>query len=232
MAGGSGGSPSPFSKKGDSMDRTEYLKIIRALISQQTGFQNNSYFEGHLPRFIAQLDMFDEHLAQEEIKVVYDLGTNIPFTSLYFNLTQNADVFCGSVDVQKSEFIYNGVSRGYVNLNRPMMLPKADLVICTECLEHLPSNLYRVRQALSEYVKNGKYMLLSFPLNGMNAKDYHLELPQDREIGHAHLREFTEQTARDFYTVSGFTLVSEKITWTDAYGGKIMNVLLKKDVYS
>jgi hypothetical protein len=75
------------------------------------------------------------------------------------------------------------------------------------------------------------YLLLSFPLNGQNAKDYGETLPQDKQIPHGHLREFTEDTAREFYKGTGFSLVSEKITWTDAYGGKIMNVLLKKDIY-
>jgi len=212
------------------MERAEYITELRKLINLEKNGQDMSYFDGHLPRFNAQLDMFDEFLKGESICLVYDLGTDIPYTTMYFNLNNNASLVLGCVDTPDDRDIAPNVHRKYVNLNRPPVLAQADLVVCTECLEHLPANLYMVRQALCEYVKRGKFLLLSFPLKGFNAKDYGLDLPQINHDGsHQHIREFTEQTARDFYLGTGFKLVCEKITWTDAYGGNIMNVLLKKE---
>jgi len=217
------------------MDRNEYLVAIRALIGVYKNQQDMAYFDGHLPRFNAQLDMFDEFLAKESIKSVIDFGTDIPYTSFYFALTQNAQVNLGCVHTPGEAQLADNVFRSYVNLNFPNWKNRgnSDLVICTECLEHLPTNLYKVRAALCETVKDGGFLLLSFPLNGMNAKDYGLDLGHiDHNAGHEHIREFTEQTAREFYAGTGFSLVCERITWTNAYGGNIMNVLLKKDVFA
>lgn len=219
------------------MDRNEYISAVKDLIRKDahqidTGTTDVQYLDGHAPRFHAQLDMFEQFLDKEEIKTVYDIGTFAPFVSYYFNLTQQAIVVLGCMDVKKDEWIGGGVKRIRLNLNKPFpVLPKADLLICTECLEHVATNLYRVRQALCESVANGKYLLLSFPLNGKNAQNYDHELPQSDNV-EPHLREFTEQTAREFYIGTGFTLISEKITYTERYVGNIMNVLLKKEVFS
>lgn len=212
------------------MDRNAYLEAVREIISKHKNIQDLSYFNGHLPRFHAQLDMFDQCLATENIRFVRDLGTDIPYVSFYFHLKNNADIYLGCIDTPDRINLCDGVLRTKINLNEPPPLkPQADLVICTECLEHLPANLFMVRQALCEYVAPGKFLLLSFPLNGMNAKDYGLDLPHiDHNGSHQHIREFTEQTAREFYLGTGFDLIAERITWTDAYGGNIMNVLLKK----
>jgi len=209
------------------MDNQEYLTRIRAIIGDDA--EPRGYFEGHLPRFLAQLDMWREFLDKEKIDVVLDLGTKVPFTSLYFHLTQDAIVTFGCVGLPYTE-LNDKVAGIDVNLNRPTRFPAVDLVICTECLEHLPSNLYKVRAYLCECVKDGKFLLLSFPLGRKNACNYQDDLPQDHEKPHDHLREFTEQTARDFYIGTGFKLVSERITFTEAYGGNIMNVLLQKDI--
>ena len=219
------------------MDRAEYFEAVKSLIRKDqhqidTGTTDVQYLDGHAPRFHAQLDMFAEFLDKESIKTVYDIGTFAPFVSYYFTLTQQALVTLGCMDVKRDEWIAGGVKRIRLNLNHPFpVMPKADLLICTECLEHVATNLYRVRQALCESVANGKYLLLSFPLNGKNAQGYDQELPQSENV-EPHLREFTEQTAREFYIGTGFTLVSEKITYTERYAGSIMNVLLKKEVFA
>ena len=222
------------------MELDEYLKEIRdfaVLHKKATDLyvHDIGYFEGHLPRFIATIEIFKEHLDKEKIKIVHDLGTDVPYASLYFKRTQGAEVNCGCVDNQGDIELEPGVHRFHYNLNTPFKLKQADLVICTECLEHLPSNLYRVRQVLCEAVLDQGFLFLSFPLIGTNAKDYHLDYPKDWRDwngSHEHIREFTVQTAHDFCTVSGFRVIAEKITWTDAYGGKIMNVLLKKELYA
>lgn len=211
------------------MERNEYISKVRELIERVKNGQDMRYFDGHLPRFNAQLDMFEAFLKDEEIDLVYDLGTDIPYATLYFNLTKNAGIYLGCVDTNDDREILPNVHRKYINLNRPPILAPADLVVCTECLEHLPSNLYMVRQSLCEYVRRGKFLLLSFPLKGVNAKDYGLDIKEINHDGsHQHIREFTEQTAKEFYAGAGFNLICEKITWTDAYGGNIMNVLLQK----
>lgn len=186
------------------------------------------YFEGHWPRFAVQLDMFQAHLADKKIGLVYDFGTGCPFTSYWFNLVHNARIRYGFPG--EGESVTHDVAFLRVDLIRPPALEeKADVIIATEVIEHLPCNTYRVRQWLCEQVASGGHLLLSFPLNGLRPRDYHLDnLGDYNSIHHEHIREYTEQTAREWYIGTGFDLVEEKTVYTVAYGGHIMNVLLRK----
>jgi hypothetical protein len=187
------------------------------------------YFEGHKPRFEAQVDMWNEFLDGERISRVLDLGTGVPFASYYFNATQGARVIFGMLDAALYR-VNELVEAIKINLctDRPDLGP-ADLVICTECLEHLPCNLYKVREYLKSLVAPGKFLLLSFPLMGAHACDYWMDGLGDPNVASSpHIREFTEATAREFYYGTGWDLVKEAITYTQAYGGNIMNVLLRR----
>jgi hypothetical protein len=190
------------------------------------------YFEGHKPRFEVQVDFWNEFLDKERIWKVLDVGTGVPFTSYYFNVTQGAEVLFGMLEdpgYTKDDKVRSIV----LNLckDRPALGP-LDLVICTECLEHLPCNLYKVAEYLKSLVRPGGFMLLSFPLGGQGRhgpKEYWRDdLGDYNSDSRDHIREFTGDTAHDFCHVTGWDVVKEVTVFTQAYGGQIMNVLLRK----
>jgi len=186
------------------------------------------YFEGHRPRFDATIDMFNEFCDQERIELVYDLGTGSPFVSYYFHVTQDAAVRFGHIQNSGGD-VNEKVRFMQINLARdPPELPPGDLTICTECLEHLPCNLYRVRKYLCDTVKPGRFLLLSFPLNGHNARGYDRDGLGNPEHDHGHIREFTQKTAAEFCEGTGFAILKAIDTYTQEYGGVIKNVLMRK----
>jgi hypothetical protein len=187
------------------------------------------YFEGHRPRFNTHIAMYNKFLDNEPINLVYDLGTGVPFTSYYFNLTQGAEVIFGMLEDVNYK-VNDKVRSMQINLcvDRPA-LPPADLVICTECLEHLPCNLYKVREYLKTLVKPGKYMLLSFPCGGQRAEDYWRDFLGDYDKSvTSHYREFTEASAKEFYYGTGWNVLAEMGSQQSHYQATIMNVLLKR----
>lgn len=186
------------------------------------------YFEGHKPRFDATLDMFHEFCDAEEMKLIYDLGTGAPFISYYFNLTQGAEVRFGHL--QNSGGVINERVRFIqINLARdPPKLTPGDLTICTECLEHLPVNLYRVRKYLCDTVKPGRFLILSFPLNGKNAWGYDRDGLGNPDHDLGHVREFTQETAIAFCKGTGFKILKAIDTYVQEYGGVIKNVLMRR----
>jgi hypothetical protein len=187
------------------------------------------YFEGHKPRFEATVAMWNEFLDDDKIGLVYDMGTGVPFVSYYFHATQGAEVVFGMPGAS-SYGVSDKVRAMHINLSiDPPALPAGDLVICTECLEHLATNLYKVRAYLMGLVKPGKYMMLSFPLGGANAQGYWRDGLGDPTLPCTpHIREFTTETAREFYYGTGWDVLKEVTTFTQAYGKDIMNVLLRR----
>jgi len=187
-----------------------------------------AYYDGHRPRFDVQIEMWNEFLDKEPIELVYDLGTCVPFTSYYFHVTKGADILYGMLEYQTQE-INDHVRSFRINLctDRPA-LALADLVICTECLEHLPCNLYKVREYLKSLVRPGGFMLLSFPCGGRNATDYWKDKLADYDKCQDHIREFTLDTAKEFYYGTGWDVLKEVPSQQPAYGTTIMNVLLQR----
>lgn len=218
------------------MTNEEYIKILheevfpKVICSGGMPPQVVEYFNGHFPRFEAQLNMFHKHLDDKIIGRVYDIGTGTPFTSYYFNKTQGAEVIygCPLDGLAQLNLKCFGLK---INLCKPQPMAQADLVIATEVLEHLPCNVYRAYFYLSKLVRVGGYLLVSFPLGGAGAGNYHRDDMGDHERAHdGHIREYTMDTARQFYVVNGFELIEEAATHTNAYGGVILNVLLKRTV--
>jgi hypothetical protein len=203
--------------------------IFPLTIEMIGGLPNDSraYYEGHKPRFDAHIDLWNEFLDKERIGLVYDLGTCVPFTSYYFHVTQGATVIYGMLGNTKC--VNEKVRSIRINLctdSPPLEL--ADLVICTECLEHLACNLYKVREYLKSLVRPGGFMLLSFPCGGRNAADYWKDKLADYDKCQDHIREFTLDTAKEFYYGTGWDVLKEVPTQQPAYGTTIMNVLLQR----
>ncbi len=185
------------------------------------------YFYGHRPRFDAQIEMFRKHLDGQIIRRVYDLGTGLPFASYYFYVTQGAEVLYGMPPEGEHEI--NEQVR-YVSLNlcnrRPQWKP-AELVICTECLEHLPCPIPPVLDYLKGLVKPRGHLLLSFPFGTLCLGDLDHDFGDHDEISNKHLREFTKAKADEALALIGWPIVDEALTFTKAYDGNIWNVLLR-----
>lgn len=200
-----------------------YLEIVRKNICGEM----LNYFEGHFPRFDYQLDIFQKLLETKEIKNVLNIGTGFPFTSGLFSF-EKIPVRYGMLGKETFPILNNFCFPLEININHHPDLEKADLVICTECLEHLPSSMIKARDWLANIAT--KYLFLSFPLGGKNAQDYGKENLGDYEqVSHPHIREFTQLTAEDFIKDLPFAIIEEKEIFTRAYGGIIWNVLLERD---
>lgn len=211
---------------GAQMTPAEYSFYIKSDVLRHYKDEYRLHYEGHAPRFEAQIDLFQKHLDGEEIRLVYDMGTPVPYSSYYFFLTKGAEIVSGMLGgaCNVNEKVW-GMD---LNLCNPPDLTPADLVICTETLEHLPCNLFLVRRWLMSLVSPGKFMLLSFPLGGENATGYDRDHLGDYEKVHGHLREFTEETAQAFYLEMGWDVLDVVKTRQPAYQGEILNVLLRR----
>lgn len=212
------------------METKEYIRRVEtdlfSLMQGNNKTATQEYFYGHLPRFEAQVEMFRKHLDNKDIGRVYDIGTGTPFVSYYFNLTQGAEVEYGC-PIPKAEKINKKVVYSPINLCTPDQgAKKADLVICTECIEHLPCPLPPVIEYLKSIVKKDKYLLLSFPygkIRGEFIQDY----GSHEVISDDHIREFSPVLVDKFLDMIGWEIVDRKETYTQAYSGDIVNVLLK-----
>ncbi len=188
--------------------------------------ETKRYFEGHLPRFEAQYRIFEECLKDKDIKRVYDIGTWFPFSSYYF-AKKGISVIFGCEFRPEESGIENTLPLK-IDLENPPDLPQADLVICTECLEHLACNLYTVRDYLKSLVRLDGYLLLSFPTGNIFLDDYDKQLRKYE--GTPHLREFPIPKAREFYQGLGMGVIFEETIKTPLYPGAdgILQVLLRK----
>jgi len=188
------------------------------------------YFNGHLPRFQAQLAFW--HLMEDEGIIpesVYDLGTPFPFTSWYWALRHASRVTFGCLG--KYRDLGERSKNVEINLCDMPALPAAELVIATEVLEHLPCDLHAVADWLFSLVEHRGCLLLSFPLNGANARYYNRDLPLPRAVSHGHLREFTMETSSVFVErlcQLDAEIFADRTVFTSAYGGYIRNVLIRR----
>lgn len=173
------------------------------------GFSNSitvsirDYYAGHLPRFKYMEEVFS---SLENIKLVYDLGTPIPFAS-YILAEKGARVVYGCQTGVLESGMEGCIPITFDFNKLPFLLP-SDLVICTECLEHLSCNLLTVRDYLKGLVKKGGYLFLSFPTGGICKGSWSDVLPPSN--GLEHQREFSRPLARQFCEEIGFTIISEK----------------------
>jgi hypothetical protein len=208
------------------MDNEEYFAFFDRHVLSKRDTVLRRYFEGHLPRFEAQLNMFREHLDDKSINHVIDFGTGTPFTSYYFYLTQRASVVYGHTE-RVEETINNLVYQENMNLcHPPEDVMKGDLVICTEVIEHLPCPLLPV----IDYLKSmsNKYLLLSFPIGTILKGDFNHDFGNYDTSHIHHLREFTPELSDEFLSIVGWDIIADETIFTQAYGGDIRNVLLRR----
>jgi SAM-dependent methyltransferase len=198
--------------------------------------ETEKYFTGHLPRFLEQKKFIDSfvHLAPDS--KVLDCGTWFPFVSWYMRYKFGADVSFTCLDLPDT-----GKFRTIFEIDQchgfrsnlcfdDYGTETFDFIFLTECLEHLPCNLYPVRDGIIRALRPGGWLMVSYPLGvkGRNIQtcDYDKDLKLSFDKSYGHLREFTRETAEEFITT--LPKIEHKEVWTDAYGGNILQMLYAK----
>ena len=209
----------------------EYTELTIASIRRSAPKEMEKYFTGHLPRFLDQKKFIDSWVHLGQSSKVLDCGTWFPFVSWYMQYKFSANVQFTCLDMPELGVVINQCLGFKSNLCFEEFGEETfDFIFLTECLEHLPCNLYTVRDRIIKALRPGGWLLVSYPLGvkGRNIQtcgyDKDLKLSFDNSYGH--LREFTCETAEEFITT--FPIIEHKNVWTDAYGGNILQVLYRK----
>ena len=190
---------------------------------------DENYYRGHFPRFILQYSMLEAIAGG--IRTAREVGSWRPMSSVVL-ANEGVKVEYGCEQEQPSYYIGN-TEYQQININQMPNLAPVDIVICTEVLEHLPVNLYAVRDWLVGQVNIGGYILLSFPTGNIVKGGYGDTLPLSVEQTYGqHLREFPGGEAMKFVNeIKGFSVIHSEPIKTPLYleGVGILHVLLKRD---
>jgi hypothetical protein len=215
------------------MNDNEYRDLITTFINERDSGNNpqDKYFIGHLPRFLLGKRLIDKYVTLDSNSIIMDCGTNIPYQTLYLAVEKGCNIYTCSLDT--TNWKMDKVSHEVLNIClADFGIEKYDLVILTEVLEHLPTNLYKVRDKIIKSIKKGGYLLCSFPLKGYIEHPYDYEYPvEELNISHGnHLREFTEDKAKEFIEIEGLQLLDKEKVFTKEYDGYILVCLLRRIV--
>jgi len=195
-------------------------------------FTSERYYLGHLPRFVEGRNMIRKHVNLNATSKVLDCGSLVPYYSLSLYNDFKCTVVCTSleaIDWKVDDRLYHYRSNICTD---EYGVEEWDLVIMTEVLEHLPCNLYKVRDKIVKSIKPNGYILFSFPTGKptpIKPKPYDYDYPElSKDRCYEHLREFTIDDALAFVNIPQLKVVESKLVYTREYGGNIFLVLCKK----
>lgn len=167
-----------------------------------------TYFTAHWPRFEAMLKLCnDSDITPDSLSHICELGSWYPYTTYYWK-SRNPKCKIDLYDIivrevsEVSEYDVDGVRLIDFNLCTESLPDKQyDMVVVSEVLEHLPCNIFALCSDISEIVKPGGFLLVTYPLGGINARDYDRVMDhRDQEhLVEEHIREFTHETADWFF---------------------------------
>ncbi len=181
----------------------EYINMITDKFVIPTGFNNTEMFPGDWSRYKQAIEMLENvDLELNKDSKVLDLGSPLPFTTYYTKLKYNAKIYCRDISIVMPMVFDKDVKIDYFNLcKEDLGLQEWDFINFAEVLEHLPCNMFLIREKVISSLKDGAYMLISYPLGGRNASmaNYGIDLMNiSWNTTHPHLREFTEDIAKKF----------------------------------
>jgi len=209
----------------------EYINLITDKFIIPTRFHNREMFPGDWNRYKQAIEMLDKvDLGLDEDSKVLDLGSPLPFTTYSLNLKYNSKIWCKDISINQSTTI-GDVRLEYFNLCMENLgVQEWDFINFAEVLEHLPCNMFLVREKVISALKDNKYMLISYPLGGRNASmsNYGKDLLNENWFTtHSHLREFTEELAKLFISNLEIVDVQKVIPPTNPDGS--LQILYRKE---
>jgi SAM-dependent methyltransferase len=193
------------------------------------------YYNYNYRRFRISAKMIEDYCSLTESSKVLELGAWYPFIALLSAKKFGFDPYCSDIKISKhwKNFLK-------IDLCSDPIPGKWDLLICSEVLEHLPVNLYKVVRKITRSLSNSGYAFFTVPIGTKG-----LNIPLNKDVGEysddthfqcsygelesfpGHLREFTPYKAQKFFESFGLPS-SGKVFLTKPY---IMNygvLLIKK----
>jgi len=209
----------------------EYIDKLNKKFVIPLNFINPEMFPGDWIRYKQAIEMLEKiDLKLNSNSNVLDLGSPLPFITYYTYLKYNNNVCCWDININ-TEYNIEKVSGKNFNVCRDNLdLQIWDFISFTEVLEHLPCNMYLIREKVISSLKDGKYLLISYPLGGKNAdtKNYGKDLmDKNWDTTHNHLREFTSDLAMTF--ISNLKIVDVKKVVPPSYKAGSIQILYKKE---
>jgi len=171
-----------------------------------------NYFGSHALRFIQGISMIEEKVELGKDWQVLEAGSVIPFYTFPFVTEYNWTVKCMDVGLSKNH-IFKGYNIFFAHGNLcydDLGKNKYDLITMCEVWEHLPCNLYKVKEKIIIALKPKGYLLCSYPLEAdtVSLDVYNKDLDKNFGRFHGHLRQFSKESAEKFITELG--IISNK----------------------
>ena len=183
-----------------------------------------TYFDAHWPRFEAMIKLCADAGVAWNLSQICELGSWYPYTSYYWKAINPSckidlyDIIVRELE-QVSEYDVDGVRLMGLNLcTDPLPTKHYDLVIVSEVLEHLPCDIHKLCANISGIVQPGGHLLVTYPLGGINAKDYDKNMDQHdhNHLVEGHIREYTHETVKLFF--NDLRLLGSRDVQYPAYG--------------
>jgi hypothetical protein len=189
----------------------------------------HNYFDDHLSRFIDGILFIEKYVPQVEDIEVLETGSPFPFYTLWFSNILKWKVKCIDISNAGNVVINQNIMSCYGNLcTDDLGYSKYDLMTVCEVWEHLPCNLFRVKEKIIRALKPNGYLLCSYPCGGQNASlaKYNTDWERNVDKSHGHLREFTEETSLAF--MYGLKVVDKIMSYPQSYPGGCYTILYVK----
>lgn len=213
---------------GKEITENEYMNILESL-ARRTGFNNIEMFPGDWNRYKQAIEILDKvDLLLDYSSKILDLGSPLPFITLYTAMKYGSKIYCYDVGIEK-EWNIDSISGKHFNVCRDSLgVHQWDFISFTEVIEHLPCNMNLAREKVISGLRDGKHLFMSFPLGARNAKEYGRDLINEFwDVTHTHLREFTEESAMDF--INNLKIVSTAKIVPPSYRWGSIQILYKKE---
>ena len=157
------------------------------------------YASHYLDRFVRLIEWIEDDLPSMPMTMM-EAGSWFPFVGLYFWALHEMNVSCCSIDGLDWDSNCGQLSHRQANLCDPLYQQSisnwnADIMVCTETLEHIPTNLVPLMQSFAHGVRPGGRLVLSVPFGGAPWKqqvDKTIDLNYPAERYNEHVRMFAE----------------------------------------
>lgn len=181
--------------------KNELLEVIKSIKSDFIAIDEMSdnkiefvdkYIMGHKQRIAKGIEMLSRYIGYD--KKILEVGSPHPFFSYYFYKYKNASVVCADLYDRKWK-VNDRLYFKKLNLCTDMLNEKFDVIIASEVWEHLPCNLYAVRDMLCNSLNEDGVMLFTFPMS--KKSEVPLNYSAQKELfcrANGHLREFKDLT--------------------------------------